>query len=187
MLNKKIDEFQLGDNTFRVEKFSPKAGIYWYQRFLAMASKQVSLTELIQQFNKDKADQTKLINSIQKLIESFFSMERKECEAWQTECLRHVYMRVATGNFFCIVDSNGEVNQPDLTSLEIYALTLKAFQWTIMEFFDLPQLERMAGQLFPGLEPSITDNKTTWQGSSSDSPSNSNTGDSVNSGTEPTT
>jgi hypothetical protein len=162
----------IGDQVFRIEKFTPDVGCYWAIQLLGEGLSLLSLK------NSGKFN----LQGIVDLVQKFIKMDRERFQALQKDSLAVVKVKFNAG-FMPLMNDDGFFTLAESPSTPtILALTMHAFMFSMKDFFDPAQLEAL-GSLLPAdflaeLKSGSENSETT--------PSQKDTGSSENSGTAPT-
>lgn len=157
----KTKEIEVNGKKFTIKKFTPKMGCYWAFQVLG---------SLASGLNGD----------VVKAIQDFLRMSPDKFDEFQADCLKNCFFKNESGSH-AMVNHDGSLAYPaELSAPEMFQLIIQSFGFTLLDFFPEAQQKDLLGGISELLQK---DGSAT----SSSSPSPKGTGNSGNSGTEPTT
>lgn len=158
-------EITIDGRTFQIRKFPPDVGVYWASKFFG--------TNVVGANDNKEALALKLQN--------FINKQRAEFKEFQADCLKCVY-ELLPARPTCAINPEGnygiEVDGPLL-----FQLVYHSFMFTIADFFNVGVLSSLSGST---AEEVSTESNTEQSMNSSIPQSDSDIGNSTNSGTEHT-
>lgn len=123
----KTQEIEMGGHQFIIHKMTPEAGSYWAFNLLG---------ELLASGLFTKKGDIKFDQLIEK-IQNFTKMERSQFKQFQRDCLEVVQIKLPAGPT-TLQDESGHIVE-DVGTPILFTLTLRAFMFTVMDFFTLAE------------------------------------------------